>query len=73
MHKDVPIVQSDMTDAALLGSIVSDYGIETVVNRAAQLDISASMADPLQYYSQNAVKTCRHGAVHHSPVSELDN
>jgi len=53
----VPFYQSDIADEALVGKILAQEKIETIVHFAAFIVVPESVSDPLGYYLNNTVKT----------------
>jgi UDP-glucose 4-epimerase len=53
----VPFVQGDVSDAALVGRIIAEYGVTSIIHFAARIVVPDSVADPLGYYHANTVKT----------------
>ena len=56
---DVPFVQGDIGDDAVLDRILADPSIDTVIHFAARIVVPDSVADPLGYYLNNTVKAHR--------------
>jgi len=56
---EVPFVQGDIGDDAVLDAVLSDPSIDTVIHFAARIVVPDSVADPLGYYLNNTVKAHR--------------
>jgi UDP-glucose 4-epimerase len=55
--EEVPFVEGDMKDAALLDHIFQKYSIEAVVHFAAYAYVGESVTDPSKYYNNNTLAT----------------
>jgi UDP-glucose 4-epimerase len=53
----VPLFDGDVGDAALVGSLLQQHGIRTVIHFAAHTIVPESVADPLKYYGNNTCQT----------------
>jgi UDP-glucose 4-epimerase len=53
----VQLVAGDVGDAALVGNLLQQHGIRTVIHFAAQTIVPESVADPLKYYGNNTCQT----------------
>jgi UDP-glucose 4-epimerase len=53
----VPFYRGDCGDGALVGSILKDHAIDTIIHFAASIVVSESVTDPLAYYENNTVKS----------------
>jgi UDP-glucose 4-epimerase len=53
----VPLVEGNVGDAALVGSLLQQHGIRTVIHFAAHTIVPESVADPLKYYGNNTCQT----------------
>ena len=68
---DVTLIEGDVGDSALVGQIIADHGIDTVVHFAAHTIVPESVSDPLKYYGNNTCQTrnllaaCIKGGVGH--------
>src|SRR5579871_1385508 len=69
--EDVPFVEGDMGDRALLDRVFTEYPIEAVVHFAAFAYVGESVTAPRKYYNNNTVATLNvldamrdHGANH---------
>lgn len=51
------LVTGDVADAALVLRLIAEHGIRAVVHFAAKIVVPDSVADPLDYYLANTVKT----------------
>ena len=51
--EDVPLVEGDAGDGALVGDLIAAHGIAAVVHFAGSIVVPESMADPLKYYRNN--------------------
>jgi UDP-glucose 4-epimerase len=67
----VPLVEGDVGDAALVGRLLDQHGVRTVIHFAAHTIVPESVADPLKYYGNNTCQTrsllatcLRHGVGH---------
>jgi UDP-glucose 4-epimerase len=67
----VPLVAGDVGDAALVGKLLREHGVRTVIHFAAHTIVPESVADPLKYYGNNTCQTrsllaaCAAGGVQH--------
>jgi UDP-glucose 4-epimerase len=67
----VPLVEGDVGDAALVGGLIREHGIRTVIHFAAHTIVPESVSDPLKYYGNNTCQTrsllatCAAGGVQH--------
>jgi UDP-glucose 4-epimerase len=52
-----PLVQGDVGDAALVGRLINEHGVRTVIHFAAHTIVPESVADPLKYYGNNTCQT----------------
>jgi UDP-arabinose 4-epimerase len=52
-----PLIHADLADAAALGSVFRDEGIEAVVHFAASTAVGESVLHPRRYYRNNVVNT----------------
>ncbi len=52
-----PLVQGNTGDADLVGRVLRDYRVATVLHFAARTIVPESVADPLRYYANNACAT----------------
>src|SRR5215212_8490472 len=50
-------VAGDVGDQALVGRIVDEHGIDSILHFAAKIVVPESVADPLSYYLNNTVKS----------------
>lgn len=50
-------VQGDAGDSALVGKILKDYDVDTVIHFAAHNVVSESLTNPLKYYGNNTCST----------------
>ena len=68
---DVTLIEGDVGDSALVGQVIADHGIDTVVHFAAHTIVPESVSDPLKYYGNNTCQTrnllaaCIKGGVRH--------
>ncbi|MGI9413567.1 MAG: NAD-dependent epimerase/dehydratase family protein, partial [Hyphomicrobiales bacterium] len=51
------LVVGDIGDEALVGTLLSDHGIDAVIHFAGSIVVPDSIADPLGYYHNNTVKS----------------
>lgn len=56
---DAPLVVGDVGDREVVQRVLRDFGVETVMHFAAHTVVPESMRDPLKYYRNNTVSTCR--------------
>jgi UDP-glucose 4-epimerase len=67
----VQLVEGDVGDAKLVGGLLREHGIRTVIHFAAHTIVPESVADPLKYYGNNTCQTrsllaaCAAGGVQH--------
>lgn len=50
---DVPLVEGDVGDAALVDRLLRDHGVDAVIHFAGSIIVPESVADPLKYYRNN--------------------
>ena len=50
-------IQGDVADTALLGRIITEHGVDSVIHFAGSIVVPESVADPLAYYDNNVVKS----------------
>ena len=50
---DVPFVEGDAGDRALVSQVLRDHGVAAVVHFAGSIVVAESVADPLKYYRNN--------------------
>src|SRR5271169_7184213 len=55
--KGVPLVVGDSGDQALVGRLIQQYQIETIIHFAASIVVPDSVRDPLSYYRNNTVNS----------------
>lgn len=53
----VDYIQGDMGDRSLLDKIFATYSIDVVINLAAFTSVDKSVANPIEYYTNNVFKT----------------
>jgi UDP-glucose 4-epimerase len=53
----VPLVEGDVGDMALVGRLLREHGVRTVIHFAAHTIVPESVADPLKYYGNNTCQT----------------
>ncbi len=53
----VPLIVGDVGDTQLVGRLLKDHGIGTVIHFAAHTIVPESVADPLKYYGNNTCQT----------------
>ena len=67
----VSLVEGDVGDTALVGRLIAERGVDTVVHFAAHTIVPESVSDPLKYYGNNTCQTrsllasCVAGGVKH--------
>ncbi len=54
----VEFVQGDITDEALMRSLLREFGVDAIVNFAAHTHVDRSIADPRPFYKNNVEGTC---------------
>lgn len=54
---DVPLVVGDVGDIELVSRLIRRHGIDAILHFAAKIVVPESVADPLNYYLNNTVKT----------------
>jgi UDP-glucose 4-epimerase len=54
---DAPLVVGNTGDRHLMGKVIEDYGVDTVMHFAAYTIVPESVADPLKYYGNNTCCT----------------
>jgi UDP-glucose 4-epimerase len=55
--ESVPFYRGDCGDASLVGGILKDHAIDTIIHFAASIVVSESVIEPLAYYENNTVKS----------------
>ncbi|MCX5496819.1 UDP-glucose 4-epimerase GalE [Kaistia dalseonensis] len=50
-------VEGDVGDEALVGRLISEHGIDSIIHFAGSIVVPESVADPLGYYLNNTVKS----------------
>jgi UDP-glucose 4-epimerase len=66
---DAPLVQGDIADGELVGSVLRDFDVTDVVHFAAYKSVGESMESPGKYWRNNVagttmlLETCRHAGV----------
>jgi UDP-glucose 4-epimerase len=53
----VPLLVADIGEGEVVAKVIKAYGVETIMHFAAKLVVPESVADPLDYYLANTVKT----------------
>ena len=53
--KEHRFIEGDMADAALLRSVLGEYGIDTVIHFAAYIEVGESIKDPAAFYRNNTM------------------
>jgi UDP-glucose 4-epimerase len=53
----VQLIEGDVGDTALVGSLLQQHGIRTVIHFAAHTIVPESVTDPLKYYGNNTCQT----------------
>jgi UDP-glucose 4-epimerase len=68
---DIELVTGDAGDAALIGDVIAQHKVGSIVHLAASTSVPESIKQPLLYYANNAAKTCtllqaaiKHGVPH---------
>jgi UDP-glucose 4-epimerase len=54
---DTPLVVGDMGDTALVGRVLSEHDVDTVMHFAAKTIVPESVREPLMYYANNTSMT----------------
>ena len=68
---EIPFVEGNAGDAALVGEVIRSHGIATVVHFAGSIVVPESLTDPLKYYRNNTcvtralIEICVAGGVRH--------
>ncbi|MFM7707825.1 MAG: UDP-glucose 4-epimerase GalE [Gammaproteobacteria bacterium] len=55
---DAPLVVGDVADSALVGRVLREHEVDTVLHFAAALSVPESVRDPLKYFRNNTAGTC---------------
>jgi UDP-glucose 4-epimerase len=55
--KDVPLIIGDTGDQNLVGQIIREYNVESIIHFAASAIVPDSVKDPLGYYKNNTVNS----------------
>jgi UDP-glucose 4-epimerase len=65
------LIEGDVGDSALVGRIIDEYKVQTVIHFAAHTIVPESVSDPLKYYGNNTCQTrsllascLKHGVKH---------
>src|SRR4051794_18557485 len=53
----VPLIHGETGDQALVGRIIQEHGIDSIIHFAASIVVPDSVADPLGYYKNNTVNS----------------
>lgn len=56
--QEAPLVRGDIGDQELVGRILRQYDIDSVMHFAGSIIVPESVADPLKYYWNNTAKSC---------------
>lgn len=51
------LVQGDVADSALVGGLIREHGVDSIIHFAGSIVVPESVADPLAYYQNNTCKT----------------
>ncbi len=51
------LVEGDVGDAALVGRVLAEHDVRTVIHFAAHTIVPESVSDPLKYYGNNTCQT----------------
>ena len=68
---DVPLVEGDVGDTALVGRAIAEYGVGAIMHFAGSIVVPESVSDPLKYYgnntaaSRNLIEVAVRGGVRH--------
>jgi UDP-glucose 4-epimerase len=54
---DAPLIVGNCADSALVGALLREHGIDTLLHFAARTIVPESVADPLRYYGNNTCAT----------------
>lgn len=54
---DVPFVEGNIDDAALVARTIAEHGIGAIIHFAGSVVVPESVVDPLKYYLNNTVRT----------------
>jgi UDP-glucose 4-epimerase len=54
---EATLVEGDIADEALVARLVAEHGIDAVIHFAGSIVVPESVADPLEYYLNNTVKS----------------
>ncbi|PKP72281.1 MAG: UDP-glucose 4-epimerase GalE [Alphaproteobacteria bacterium HGW-Alphaproteobacteria-5] len=57
VHESATLYTGDISDVALVGRLINEHDIETVIHFAGSIVVPESVAEPLKYYLNNTVKT----------------
>ena len=55
--EDVPFVEGNVDDIALVKATIAEHGIEAIIHFAGSIIVPESVVDPLKYYLNNTVQT----------------
>jgi UDP-glucose 4-epimerase len=55
--EDVPFVEGNIDDAALVAATIAEHNIRAIVHFAGSVVVPESVVDPLKYYLNNTVRT----------------
>jgi UDP-glucose 4-epimerase len=47
------LVQGDVADSALVGGLIREHGVDSIIHFAGSIVVPESVADPLAYYQNN--------------------
>jgi len=69
--ENATFVEGAVSDRALVGALIAEHGVESVIHFAGSIVVPESVAEPLQYYENNVVasrdliEACVRGGVKH--------
>jgi len=58
LPEDIEFVYGDVGDGPLIGRLIEQHKITSIVHLAASISVPESVSQPLLYYSNNVAKTC---------------
>ena len=54
---EAKLIVGDVADKELVGQIIRDHGVDAIIHFAGSIVVPDSVADPLEYYLNNTVKS----------------
>ena len=71
LPKAAAFVNGDTGDSPLVGRVLREFGVETIMHFAAAIVVPESVRMPLQYYRNNTLNTC--SLIENAVAAGVDN